>query len=204
MDSLIQDLRYGLRQVLRHRSFSAVVVLTLGLGIGLATLIFSFADVVVLRPLPIADIETVAALSMTHPDRAMERVDVSYPDYVQWRDEARSFSQLTARAYRSYNLTGVDQPARVRAAQATANLFAVFGLGAVHGRLFNEQDDRPGAERVAVLSHGFWDRQFGRDPGVLGRVVRLDGEPYTVVGVLDPRIEVGGISHTSRPSSSSA
>jgi len=194
MDRLIQDVRYGLRQMLRHRSFSGIVVLTLGLGIGVNALIFSFADLVVFRPLPIRDIETAASIWMTHADRGEERVQVSYPDFLEWREEADSFSQLTARTYRSYNMTGVEEPTRVRAAQATASLFEVWGLGAVHGRVFTEREDRPGAERVAVLSHAFWERQLGRQQDVLGRVVRLDGEPYTVVGVLDPAIEIGGLS----------
>jgi predicted permease len=197
MDRLSQDVRDGLRQMLRHRSFAAIVVLTLALGIGVNALIFSFADLVVFRPLPIRDIDTAASLWMTHPERGDERVQVSYADYLEWRDQVRSLTELAARTYRSYNLTGVEQPSRILAAQATASLFPSWDIRAVRGRVFDQEEDRPGAERVALLSHGFWERQFGRDPGILGRVVRLDGEPYAVVGVLDPAIEIGGLSEVA-------
>jgi putative ABC transport system permease protein len=194
METVVQDLRFGLRMLAKHRAFAAAVVVTLGLGIGVNTLVFGMADLVAFRPLPIHHAEGVASMWLSHPDRGIERIPVSYADFADWRRQATSFQDLSARQYASYNLTGVAEPTRVIACRATASLFRVWGLRAVAGRFFTDAEDRKGAPRVAVLSHGFWERQFGSQSDIIGRTVRLDGEPYEVVGVLTPEIEIGGLS----------
>ena len=193
MDTVLQDLRFGLRMLVKHRAFAAAVVVTLGLGIGVNTVVFSMADLVALRPLPMRNADGVVSMWQSHPDRGAERIHASYPDFADWRRQATSFEDLSARQYTSYNLTGVAEPTRVTACRATASLFRVWGLPAVEGRVFTDEEDRPGAPRVAVLSHGFWQRQFGSRSDAVGGTVRLDGEPYEVVGVLTPEIEIGGL-----------
>src|SRR5262249_4160847 len=122
---------------------------------------------------------------------ASDRNGVAYGDFAEWRQENRSFEDMAAFERRTYNLTGVGDALRVQGAAATASLFKVWNLAAVRGRVFDDADDRPGAQPVAMLSHGFWARQFGSDPAVVGRTMVLNGRPHLVVGVLPPAIEIG-------------
>jgi predicted permease len=195
MDRLLQDVRFAFRHVRKQPGFAAIVVVTLGLAVGVNTLIFSFVNFFVLRPLPFGDVSRTVMFFATHPERGQERMGVAYADFVEWRRDNRSFEDLGAfRQAISYNLTGAGDPQRIHGSLATASLFTLWNLEPVHGRVLQPNDDRPGAPRVALLSHGFWSRQFGADPGVVGRTVSLDGEPYIVVGVLTPRIEFGSLS----------
>src|SRR5262245_3553186 len=194
MDRLGQDVRFALRQLLKQRGFAAVVIVTLGLAVGVNTLIFSFVNFFALRPLPIADVSRVVVVFATHPERASDRNGVAYGDFAEWRQENRSFEDMAAFERKTYNLTGVGDPLRAEGSAATASLFKVWNLAAVRGRVFDDADDRPGAEPVAVLSHGFWSRQFGSDPAVVGRTVVLSGRPHLVVGVLTPAVEIGTLS----------
>jgi predicted permease len=121
-------------------------------------------------------------------------MSAAYADFVEWRRDNTSFEDLGAFRLRTYNLTGVGDPQRVQGSQATASLFTLWNLESVRGRVLQAEDDRPGAPRAALLSHGFWTRQFGADPGLVGRTLSLDGEPHLVVGVLTPRVEIGNLS----------
>lgn len=194
MDSVLQDLRFGARALRKQPAFAALVSLTLGLAIGVNTLIFSFVNFFLLRPLPFKDMERLVYVSGTHPDTGNDRQRVSYADYLEWRASARSFEDMAAITTQSFNLTGAGEPQRVVGRPASASQFPVWGLGAEIGRTLVPADDRKGAERVALLSHGFWQRRFGGDRGVLGRALRLDGESYTVVGVVSRQIEIGNFS----------
>jgi len=149
-----------------------------------------------LRPLPFGDVSRTVMIWATHPERGRERGGTSYADFVEWRRDSRSFEDLGGFRNATYNLTGAGDPLRVHGSLASASLFTLWNLEPVHGRVMQPQDDRPGAARVALLSHGFWSRQFGADPAVVGRTLFLDGEPYVVVGVLTPRIELGSLSQT--------
>jgi predicted permease len=193
MDSLKQDLGYALRALRGQPSYAAIVVATLALAIGVNTLIFTFVNLFALRPLPFENIDTLAYLMSAHPERANDRVRVSYGDYLEWRRGSRTLEQLGATGNRTFNLTGLDEPMRVRGAPTSASFFAVSGLDAVRGRLYAEDEDRPGAEPVAVLAHGFWQRQLGGRDGVVNRTILLDGVAHTVVGVMTPEIEIGGL-----------
>jgi putative ABC transport system permease protein len=194
MDQFVQDLRLTLRQTLKHPSYAAIVIVTLGLAIGVNALIFSFVNFFVLRPLPFQDVSRLAMLVATHPERGRDRMGLAYADFVELRRDNTSFEDLGAMTRRTYNLTGAGDPRRVQGVTATASLFTLWGLDALHGRLIRPEDDRPGAPRVAVLSHGFWSRQLGADPSLVGQTLRLDGEHHTVVGVLTPEIEIGNLS----------
>ena len=130
----------------------------------------------------------------THAERASARESVSYADFLDWRREGQSFEDFAAYRRATYNLTGAFDPLRLEGSAATASLFAVWNLEPAQGRVLQAQDETPGAPRVALLSHGFWSRQLGADPGAVGRSLTLDGTPYVVVGVLTPRIEIGTLS----------
>jgi predicted permease len=194
MDHLAQDVRFALRQMLKQRGFSAIVIVTLGLAVGVNALMFSFVNFFLLQPLPFGDVSRTVMIFARHPERGHDRMGGSYADFVEWRRDSTAFEDLAAFVRRTRNLTGSGDPVRVQASLATASLFSIWNLAPVRGRVLQPDDDRKGAAPVALLSHGFWLRQFGGDPGVVGRAIRLDGIPHEVVGVLTPAIEVGNLS----------
>jgi putative ABC transport system permease protein len=187
----MRDLRYALRQLARSPGFTAVALLTLALGIGACTAIFSVVSSVLLRPLPYPQSERLVVVKETLLPRFPEFA-VSPGHYFDWKEQATSFESLTAAQQvdgipgraGAYALTGMGSPVRVSAARLTANAFSTLGVHAALGRDFSAEEDVPGRERVAVLSHGFWVRQFGGRPEVLYRTVQLNGQPFTIVGVM--------------------
>jgi putative ABC transport system permease protein len=187
MNSLLQDLRYGVRMLLKKPGFTLTVVLTLALGIGANTAIFSVVYALLLRPLPYAESERLVRLSEKMRDG--RRSTVSYPNFEDWRISAQSFGAMSAVRSESFNLTGVDKPLQLRGRMVNWNFFQLLGVRPQIGRLFIEEDDRYGAARTALLDNGMWKERFGGDPGVLGRAIVLDGESYTVIGVLQPGFE---------------
>lgn len=194
MDTIRQDVRYAWRMLKKQPSFAAIVVATLALAIGVNTLIFTFVSLFALRPLPFKNIESLVYLHSVHPDRANDRVPNAYSDYLDWRRDSQTMDEIGALRRRTFSLTGFDQPMRVQGAPASASFFVVSGLTAVQGRLFNESEDRKGADPVVVLAHGFWERQLGAETGVLNQTIMLDGVGHTVVGVMTPEIELGNLS----------
>ncbi len=189
-----QDLRYGVRLLVRQRGFTGVVVTTLALAIGANTVIFSITSFLLLRPLPFQDRDTIAAVWSIDPQRGDERASVSDPDFLEWREAARSFEQLGAFSNDTYTLTGRGDATRLQAMRVTANLFEIWGIGATAGRRFQDGDDGRGAAPVVMLSDGYWRRQFAADPDIIGQSLVLDGTPHTVIGVLTPDMELGTLS----------
>ena len=180
LEEVVQDTRFGFRALRKHPGFTAVVILTLALGIGANTAIFSVVNGVLLRPLPYDRPDDIVRLR----PMADGRFDAASPiDYLDWRDGSRSFEALALFQGRSMNLTGDGDPERIVATRATANLFRVLRQAPVLGRTFAPGEDQPAAQRVAIISDGFWRSRFGADSSVLGRMLHLDGDPYTVVGV---------------------
>jgi putative ABC transport system permease protein len=194
MRTLFQDLRYGVRMVRRQPTFSLVVVLTLALAIGANTVIFSFANILMLKPLPLKDSETLGWIFGVDPHRGGNRSPLSIPEYLDYRAALTSFESLAATSRSSVTMTGRGDAKRLTASRVTANLVDVWGLRMLMGRAFSTTADRPGAPGEAMLSHRYWDREFNRDPTILGQTLMLDGRPATVVGVLDPAIEIGNLS----------
>jgi putative ABC transport system permease protein len=179
---LAQDLRYAFRSLKRQPVFTLVAVLTLALGIGANAAIFSVVRGVLLKPLPYREPERLVMLWETLND---DRLLVSYPNYLDWRTRQRGYEDVAVyNLFHAFNLTGQEAAERVRGALVTGNLFPLLGLEAEAGRLIGEGDDTPAAPRVAVLGHGFFQSRFGGDRSVLGRTLVLDGDVYTVVGVL--------------------
>jgi putative ABC transport system permease protein len=182
MNALLRDLRYGLRAMLKRPGFTVVAVLTLALGIGANTAIFSVVHAVLLRPLPFDDAGRLVYL--TERNTQQEGLSLSWPDFADWRGQSRAFERMAAYNRDSYNLTGFGDPERLPAAQVSADLFPVLRADAARGRVFTEEEDRPGAAPVVLLSYGLWQRRFGGDGSIVGRSVTLNGRGYTVVGVM--------------------
>jgi putative ABC transport system permease protein len=187
LDQLGQDTRYALRVLGRGRGFAAVAVLTLALGVGANTAIFSVVRGVLLRALPYPEPERLVAVQSVIRGSPTA---VSPPDFVDWRAQAKSFSGLAAYFLSTSNLTGTGEPERLTQARVSANFFDVLGVRLTRGRGFLPGEDAITAPRVAVLSDGLWRRRFGAEPSIVGRTIRLDDYPTTVVGIAPPELKV--------------
>ena len=182
-ETVMQDLRYGLRMLRKNPGFTAVAVLTLALGIGANTAIFSVVNAVVLRPLPYPQSDRLVWIAEVIPSLNAELA--SGPDYLDWRDQNKTIERVTAYdPSASFNLTGRGTPARVHAAQVSANFFSTLGVDPQLGRGFTREEDQPHGPSTVILMQAFWQQYFGSDPQVLGKSVTLNGAPYTVVGVM--------------------
>jgi len=182
---MLSDLRLALRQLRKAPGFAAVAVLTLALGIGACTALFSVVDGVLLRPLPYPGSDRLVMVRETLlPD--FPSFSVSPGNYSSWKSAAQSFESLAAFHGASYALTGRGEPARIDAVRATGNYLSTLGLRPALGRDFAPEEDSPGGAAVVLLGHGFWQRQFGGREDALGQTLQLDGKPFTVVGVLPP------------------
>ena len=190
IDSLRQDLSYALRSLRKSPGFSTVAILSLALGIGANTTIFTFVNAVLLRPLPYPEPQRLVVLR-EQPEGSLETVNVHPVNFVEWRARARSFEALALVQTPPLNVlspTGAEQVARV---QTTPDLFGVFGVAPMLGRAFRDLDARPGADNVVVLGYGFWQRWFGGDPSVVGRQLPVREGSLTIVGVAPPGMRVG-------------
>ncbi len=184
---LRQDVTFAVRQLVAHPAFSLIAVLTLALGIGASTAIFSVVNAVVLRPLPVPRPEQ---LTYIFGHIAGQLSDVSVGNYVVLEKSQRSFSSVAAMDYYSFNLSEGEGAERTIGARVSASFFDVFGIQPAVGRVFNAEEDQPGRDQVVVLSHRLWQRRFGADRGIVGRDIRLNGQPYTVLGVLPPSFDL--------------
>ena len=186
--TVIQDLRYAMRTLRRNPGFAAVAVLALVLGIGGNTAIFSVVHAVLLRPLPFPESGRLVFLYGQDTRRGVPAHQILYPDFIDWRDQSRSYEAVTALGPDAVNLTETagGVPERIDGARVNASFLQVLRVRPVLGRDFTEQDDRPGARPVALLANELWRRRFGADPAVTGKPVLLDGVEHTVVGVLPP------------------
>jgi predicted permease len=180
----LPDLRFALRTLARTPGFTLVAVLSLALGIGANSAIFSVARALLLKPLPYANAERLVILWNTSPGLGITEDWFSTAQYFDIRNGSTTFDQLAIAIGGNENLTGQGDPARVGAIRVSSNLLSMLGARPSLGRLFLPEDDVPGRSGTAVLGHGTWTRRFGADPGVIGRAITLNGEPYTVVGVL--------------------
>jgi putative ABC transport system permease protein len=183
MDTLIQDLRFALRALAKRPGFTAVVVITLGLGIGANTAIFSMVNGVLLRPFPYHEPDRIVAVGATHPNEPGRTLNLSFPDYEVVRDEVGSLGAVAVWDWEPFNLRGDESALFVGGERVSGEYFAVVGIDPILGRTFRPEDDRPGAEPVIVLSETLWRNELGADPEALGRTVRLDGTAHTVIGV---------------------
>ena len=184
METLLKDIRYGIRGLWKRPGFTVVAVLTLALGIGANTAIFSVVNAVLLKPLQFHDPDRLVLVWEDATFAGFPHNTPAPANYVDWKTQSQSFSDMAATAEETFNLTGDGDPERVAAYSVTANFFPLLGVPPALGRVFTADDDRPGAHNVAVLSHGLWQSRYGGDPQIVNRDIQLNGEKYTVVGVM--------------------
>ena len=184
MDSLIKDIRYGVRGLLKHPGFTAIVVITLALGIGASTAIFSVVDNVLLRRLPYRNAERIVAIE--EMNREGTRGQVTSANFLDWRAQNTVFEHLAAIKTTTTNLALSDHAERIDLAQTNTNFFDVFGVAPQYGRLFIPQDEQAGHEPVVIVSDTLWRRRFGSDPSLVGKQLTLDGRNFTVIGITPP------------------
>ncbi|HWM90896.1 MAG TPA: ABC transporter permease [Thermoanaerobaculia bacterium] len=190
MTALLHDLRYAVRLLLRTPGFSLLAALTLGLGIGANAAIFSVINAVLLAPLPYGSPERLTIVYSQFPTMNFNRFWTSAPEFLELRQKSKSFEELGAYTTGAANITGGDEPVRVRAARVSAGLFTVLGVKPELGRYFTAREDLPNMEPVVVLSHELWQRVFGGERGVVGRRVQVDGVDRTVLGVMPAGFDV--------------
>ncbi|HKS27515.1 MAG TPA: ABC transporter permease [Pyrinomonadaceae bacterium] len=189
MGALWQDIRYGYRMLWKNPGFTLVAIIALALGIGANSAIFSVVNAILLKPLPYKDPQQLVIINHNYPKLNL-RATVSAPGYVYYRDHAQSFSDVAATAGWSANLTGGGgEPERLQGMQVTTNLFPMLGAQPARGRAFTAQESQPGNHRVVVLSDALWQRRFGSDPAIVNQTVTLNGESYTVVGIMPPSFQ---------------
>jgi predicted permease len=182
IEDLMQDVRHGLRTLYKSPGFTAVATLSLALGIGANTAIFSVVNAVLLKPLPYYDPQRLVWVSEAWPSRNIEFV--LSPDYIEWKTQTNAFEHLVAFAPGAVNLTRRGDPERLECVYSTANLFPALGITPLVGRTFTPEEDRPGGAAVALLSHGLWQRRFGGDPNIVGQSLTLEGESHSIIGVM--------------------
>jgi putative ABC transport system permease protein len=189
-ETLIQDLRYGARTLIKSPGFAFVAMLTLALGIGANTAIFSVVNGVLLRALPYYEPERLVMVWADRPilqaQIGLPDFPVAAPDFIDWRNQNQVFQQMAAMYARFMNLTGGGDPESVTGLRATASLFPLLGARFAVGRPFLPEEDQAGADRVVVISHGLWQQRYGADPKIIGQKITLNDEAYTVIGVTAP------------------
>ena len=193
MRTLLQDVRYGFRMLMKRPGFTVVAVLALALGIGANTAIFSVVNAVLLRPLPFKDPERLVAVWETNPQFSAEtrnRNEVALGNFLDWRAQNQVFEQTAALTHANVNLTGVAEPERIQSVVATTNLFQTLGVQPIMGRAFLPEEEKVGSPRSVILSHGLWQRRFGSDPGLVGKTLTLNGNQTTVVGIMPPGFQL--------------
>jgi len=184
-DEVFQDLRYGVRMLLKKPGFTVIAVLTLALGIGANAAVFSVLNAVLLRPLPFAEAQQLVLIWETHPN--IPRVEAALPDLQDWRAQAQSFQELGAYSFKGYRnpvLTGQGDPVQLQGTLVSQNLFPLLGLNPLLGRNFLPEEEQSGDDRVVMLSYALWQRSFGGDPLIVGKSIQLNGNSFAVVGVL--------------------
>lgn len=185
LDLWWSDMRFAWRNVVRRPGFALLVVLTLALGIGVNSAVFALIDAVLLRPLPYRQPDRLVFVWQTLPEHGVLELEATPADYTAWQS-SRSFQSLALVATDHFTLTGDGEPERVRGARSTASLLPLLGTAPRLGRAFTPDEDAADATPVVILSEGLWRRRYGADPRVLGRSIRIDGRPHTVVGVMPP------------------
>ncbi len=194
---LAQDIRYGVRALLKAPAFTAVAILTLALGIGANSAIFSFVDGVLLRPLPYPHADRLVLIFEKPPGSS--RNVISALNFLDWQAQSTSFAAMAAATGRPMALSGVAEPTTLRTSRVSASYFGVYQIAPALGRTFAPDEDQPGKEHVVVLSHAMWTSKFGADASLVGRPLVLDGEPYTVVGVMPEGTFDRGYAQLWRP-----
>ena len=194
MENLLQDIRFGARRLLKRPAITAIAIISLALGIGANTSIFSIVNAVLLRPLPYEDSHRLMTLWETNSQQIatvmnlQNRNQVAPANFLDWSKQNHVFEEMGAARFVSFNLTGGDQPERILGAIVNQNLFSVLRVKPVLGRTFLPDDMEGNRERVAILSDALWQRRFGADPNVIGQKLSMNNEIFSVIGVMPPQL----------------
>src|SRR5947199_38494 len=186
----MQDIRFAVRTLRKQPIFTLIAVLTLALGIGANAAIFSLLYQILLRPLPYPDADRLVFVWNTYPGSNLPQASVSIPDYIDRRTQAPALEEATLFTMRTANLNEGGTPEQVRSLAVTPSFFSTLQRSPMIGRAFTEEEAKPDADKFAILAHGLWASHYGSDPSVVGRDIRINGEPYRVVGVLPPDFEI--------------
>src|ERR1044071_25091 len=181
---MIQDLRYAVRVLFKSKALTAVALLTLALGIGVNSAIFSVVNAIVLRPLPYPRSQDLVVVWGNLHKTGLEEIEISALEFRDFQEQCQAFDQIAAYSTQGLNLTGIDQPERLRGAAISANLFPTLGIQPRVGRNFAAEEDRYGNDTRVILSHSLWQRRFGGDPAVTNKTIQLDGRTVVIVGVM--------------------
>jgi len=193
VSTLLQDFKYGFRVLIKSPGFTAVAVIVLALGIGANSAIFSVVNAVLLRALPFPNSDRLVRIWHTPPAKSFPGVStfaVSAANYLDWRSQNNVFEQMAIISFRSFNLTGTDRSEAVQAAAVSSDFFSTLQTQPMLGRPFTPEEDQPGHNHVVILSHGYWKSHFGANPNIIGQTMSLDGQGYTVAGVMDPKFSL--------------
>jgi putative ABC transport system permease protein len=199
-ETLAQDIRYGARMLAKHKAFTSIAVITLALGIGANTAIFSVVNELLLRPLPYRDADRVVTMWEVTPEGRHQN-STSRANYRAWGEQSTSYQQIAAFSDQRMNLTGTGEPEELSMQLATPDLFKVLGVDPILGRTFVPEDGEPGKDNVVVLGYGLWQRRFGGQPSVVGQQITLTDQKYSVIGVMPPgfQFHITRRSGTGRP-----
>src|SRR5947207_6707820 len=190
----MNDLKFAFRQLLKNPGFTAVAVLTLALGIGANTAIFSVVNAVLLRPLPFKDPDRLITVWERNPAQGYEQNMPATGNYLDWQEQSMSFQEMAMfDSNVGFALMSYADAERITGARISANLFQLLGVNPILGRSFAKAEEVSGRPQVSIISHGLWQRRFGGDPNVVGKPIFLDGEPATVVGVMPPKFKFPGM-----------
>ena len=197
METLLTDIRYGIRNLLKRPGFTLIAVVTLALGIGANTAIFSVVNTVLLRPLPYENPDRLVVLLETVSGRA---IPTSYLNFVDWRNQSTAFDNVAAlRPRESFNLTGAGESERLQGRLVSANFLTTLGIKPIRGRDFMAEEDRPGATPVVILSHSLWQRRFGADENITGKQLTLNNQTFTVIGITPENFQFGSEADVTVP-----
>ena len=174
MDAFLNDIRYAVRNLIKRPGFTLIAVLTLGIGIGANTAMFSSIYALLLKPLAFPELDRVVAIWDKNPLRGEVHNEVAMANYLDWRAQTQSFEHLALYRWFNANITGLDQPERVQGFAVTANFLDVTGVKPILGRNFTEEDNQPGKDLVAIISHSLWQRSFGGDPNILSKTITIN------------------------------
>src|SRR5690242_16891841 len=177
-----QDVRYGVRMLLKNPGVTIIVIIALALGIGANTAIFSVVNAVLLRPLPYQEADRLVFLN--EKSAVLDEMSISYPNFVDWRAQNQTFEKMGVYNRASYNLTGAGEAERIVTGQMSADLFSVLRVNPLYGRVYTNDEDNPGGTSVVVLSYGLWQRRFGGQTSILNQAITLNSKSYTVIGIM--------------------
>ncbi len=203
IDGLVRDFRHGLRALVRQPAFSLIVALTLAVGLAANVTILAVVDALVVRPLTLRDADRIVRVFGHAPGGAFADCSAISPaDFLDFRRDTRVAERLEALEYWDASVTGTSEPERVQGFRVTPGFFELMGVAPRMGRTFTSSEGEPGRDKVVVLGYGLWNRRFGSDPRIVGQTIRVDGEPYTVVGVAPQRFDFPVGARSGRRSAS--